>query len=234
MTIVLDLAIPHEQATDSLATPPIVECGEKIISLSHLSEKIKVYPYYYHHGYEGALPDCFLREGAAALLLKAAEQLPDGYFFVVLDGWRSFKLQTSIYDRFKHELLVQGWQEGIELEEELTKFVALPSEDPTKPSPHLTGGAVDLTIAGPDGWIEMGTSFDDFTAKAVTRYYEEASGTDEQVKVIRHNRRWLYHLMTGVGFTNYHKEWWHFDYGNPSWAKKKQATAIYQGMLTLL
>ncbi|WP_019120849.1 M15 family metallopeptidase [Brevibacillus massiliensis] len=229
----LDYAIPLEPTTDAIVTPPIVECGEKIVSLSCLSEKIKVYPYYYHHGYEGALPDCFLREGAAGLLLKAAEQLPDGYCFVVLDGWRSYKLQTSIYNRFKHELMRKGWTEGIELKEELTKFVALPSEDPKKPSPHLTGGAVDLTISGPDGWIEMGTSFDDFTSKAMTRYYEEAVDIDEQGEAIRKNRRWLYHLLTGVGFTNYHKEWWHFDYGNPPWAKIKQQTAIYQGVLTL-
>ncbi|MCK9911700.1 hypothetical protein MXD81_21270, partial [Microbacteriaceae bacterium K1510] len=89
-------------------------------------------------GYDGATAESYLRAGAAQLLLQAAEQLPEDHFFVVLDGWRSYQVQQSLYDRFKQTLLDKGWQEGEALSHELAKFVAKPSQDITKPSPHLT------------------------------------------------------------------------------------------------
>lgn len=210
--------------------PTINECGERLIALSRISDKIEVYSYYYHHGYEGAVADCYLRISAAELLVNAANQLPEGFKLVVFDGWRPYQLQQSIYNKYKQRLLEEGWQDGPELREELTKFVALPSNRPDKPTPHLTGGAVDLTIADSRELLEMGTEFDDFTDKAATRYFEHLSVANTNDIRIRDNRRMLYHLMTQAGFTNYDNEWWHYDYGNLSWARQKNREAIYQGV----
>lgn len=214
-------------------TPQLEECGEPIISLSQLSDKIEICSYYYQHGYEGALADCYLRVGAAELLVRAAELLPRGCKLVVFDGWRPFQLQQSIYSRYKQKLMQQGWSDGPELQQELSRFVAPPSNQPDKPTPHLTGGAVDLTIADEAGLIDMGTSFDDFSEKAATRYYEEIAVTDDQIRRIRENRRMLYQLMTEVGFTNYPNEWWHYDYGNVPWARQKKCKAKYQGVIEI-
>lgn len=214
--------------------PPVrQECGEPLIPLSALTPKLTVYAAYYYQGYEGAQPEIYLREGVARRLVTVAEKLPSEYRLVVLDGWRSHIVQASIYDRFRQTLLAQGWEEGEQLTAELGKFVAKPTTDIIKPSPHLSGGAVDLTIAGPEGWLDMGTPFDDFSDLAATRYFEELTETSEHVQTVRENRRMLYHLMAEAGFVNYPREWWHYEYGTRVWARKTGQEAIYGGILSL-
>ncbi|WP_134682642.1 M15 family metallopeptidase [Brevibacillus migulae] len=225
--------IPAEPADELSHQPPIMECEEPLIPLSTFSERIFIYPSYYLQDYDGTTEEAYLRSGVANRLQQAAEMLPEGFFFVVFDGWRSYEVQQSLYNRFKESLLAQGWQEGEELDRELTKFVARPTRDLSRPSPHLTGAAIDLTISGPDGWLEMGTEFDDFSEVAATRYFEELSAYDERTLRIRDNRRLLYHVMNKAGFTNYPREWWHFEYGTISWARKNRTSAIYGGIATL-
>jgi zinc D-Ala-D-Ala dipeptidase len=233
VTRVMYPPIPHEPRSDSALLPPLRECGEPLVPLSTLSPRISVYPAYYHQGYQGALPEAYLREGAALRLAQAAGRLPDGYRLVVLDGWRSHRVQASLYERFKQSLIDQGWQEGEALARELDKYVASPTVDVHKPAPHLSGGAVDLTIAGPDGWLDMGTAFDDFSERAATRYYECMAAPDETEQRIRDNRRLLYHLMTEAGFVNYPQEWWHYEYGTLNWARQTNGQAIYGGLVDL-
>jgi len=211
--------------------PPVLhECGEPLIPLSRLSPRIVLYPAYFHQGYDGAMEEIYLREKAARLLVQVAERLPQGYHLVALDGWRPCQLQASIYERFRQTLLSQGWQEGEELDAELDKFVAKPSNDIRNPAPHFSGGAIDLTIANADGWLEMGTPFDDFSDAAATRYYEELPSPSERELAVRENRRLLYHLMAEAGFVNYPKEWWHYEYGTRRWAKETGQVAVYGGI----
>jgi len=224
--------IPDEQhASDTL--PPLHECGEPLMPLSKLSPKISVHPYYYLEGYAGAMPEAYLRKGVAMRLVQAAERLPQGYSLVVLDAWRPYEVQHSLYERFKQSLLAAGWPEGSELDQELRKFVAPPTRNILQPPPHLSGGALDLTIAGPDGWLNMGTPFDDFSERARTSYFEHVSDDLVETIAIRDNRRLLYHLMTHAGFVNYPEEWWHYEYGTLTWARLMNTTAIYGGVLTL-
>jgi D-alanyl-D-alanine dipeptidase len=233
VTNVIDRPIPQEPYDDTAEQPALHECGEPLLPLSNLSNKLTVYPIYYHQGYEGTQTEAYLRVSAAKRLVQAAEQLPDGYRLVVLDGWRSYQVQKSLYERFRQNLLAQGWEEGQALSAELSKYVAFPREDVQKPTPHLSGGAVDVTIEGPNGWLEMGTEFDDFSELAATRFYEEMTSDSERERLIRDNRRLLYHLMTDAGFVNYPKEWWHYEFGTLTWARHKKTHAIYGGILSL-
>lgn len=106
----------------------------------------------------------------------------------------------------------------------MTEFVSLPSLDPQKPSPHLTGGSVDLTIATLDGlYLDMGTPFDDFSERAHTAFYNDKGGDSPANR----NRELLYSCLTSVGFTNYPSEWWHYDYGNQFWGSATGSNAIY-------
>ena len=101
-----------------------------------------------------------------------------------------------------------------------------------RPAVHSTGGAVDLTIVGPDGeTLEMGTGFDEFNDATWTYAFEPDSGTGLVNDEARDNRRLLYNVMTEVGFTNLPSEWWHFDYGDGMWAQLKNGNAIYAGRL---
>ena len=228
------LPIPPLDNLDSDKSLPLIhECGEALLPLSPLSNKIRVNPYYHSQKYPTALPDCYLRESVCHRLVQAAEQLTPDYYLVVFDGWRSLEVQQAIFDNFKAQLLAQGWSLGEQLDQELSKYVATPIFRKEKPLGHLTGGAVDLTIGGPDGLLDMGTAFDDFTARAGTRYYEELPSLTTDDLTCLKNRRWLYHLMSGAGFVNYHEEWWHYDYGNIRWAQHHGTTARYGGILSL-
>jgi zinc D-Ala-D-Ala dipeptidase len=74
-----------------------------------------------------------------------------------------------------------------------------------KPGPysrsHESGRSVDVTIAGAD----MGTGFDDFTARAT------AYATDGVSPAAQANRARLRDAMSAGGLTVYSGEWWHFD-----------------------
>jgi len=225
--------IPASLDDRTALPPPASECGEAMVPLSAFSPRITVYPAYYHRGYAGAQTEAYLRKGAAERLALAAEQLPAGYRLVVLDGWRSHEVQDSLYEGFRQSLIAQGWTDEDAIARELGKFVAKPTTDLEKPSPHLSGGAVDLTIAGPDGWLAMGTDFDDFSELAATRSFEEIREPAEKEIEIRDNRRLLYHAMIQAGFTNYAQEWWHYEYGTRSWARQTRQLPFYGGILSV-
>ncbi|TVY07787.1 M15 family metallopeptidase [Paenibacillus cremeus] len=201
------------------------------MSLTGLSPKIQVYPFYHQTNIAGALADCFLRESVVTKLIEAAKHLPDEHFFVVLDGYRPYEVQLELYRMIKRDIEARGeFRSEEEVAKEVAKYVAYPSPNIETPSPHMTGGAVDLTIGTASGWLDMGTDFDDFTVKAQTTWFEQLSEPDERELQIRDNRRLLYHAMTSAGFANYENEWWHYDYGNQRWAMETGQTAFYKGI----
>ena len=200
---------------------------EPLISLSGVSERIQVYPYYFKHQMPGAYNGCYLRGSVANKLIDVATQLPTDYYLVILDGWRSFETQNALYEMTKQHYR-SVFNEESDLLNFVSNFVAIPSKDP--PAPHYTGGAVDLTIANKEGWLNMGTDFDSFTDKASALYFERKEKLTIEELEIRENRRLLRNAMESVGFTLNPSEWWHFDYGNLRWAKAINKSPIYEGI----
>ncbi len=203
---------------------PIEECGERLVPMGLIPEKILVSSQYAVQLLDGALPDIYCRESVLRKLVAAASELPPGCRFVVYDCWRPVQVQQSLFDTLKHQFAKESPEKSDEeLQEMALTYVALPSTDPLKPSPHNTGGAIDLSIAGPDGFVlDMGGDYDDPSEISGTAYFENkvAAGvelTDVEQRACE-NRRLLYGIMTNAGFTNYIDEWWHFDYGNQNWA----------------
>ena len=96
---------------------------------------------------QGALLTQFVRKDLADSLRVAQVNLPRGMYLIVFDAFRPLSVQQSLYDTFYTKLKGQNpdWTPE-QLSTEAQKFVSLPSEDPTKPSPHNTGGSVDLGI----------------------------------------------------------------------------------------
>ncbi len=70
---------------------------------------------------------------------------------------------------------------------------------------HVAGRSVDVTLALADRLVDMGTGFDDFTARSLA-YATEGVSVAAQA-----NRARLRDAMTAGGFTVYDGEWWHFD-----------------------
>ena len=152
-------------------------------------------------------------------------------------GWLGNEDGDGSEDESSPVILNAAAAAGKELsDEELDKLtrtcVSMPSYNILRPAVHSTGGAVDLTIVGPDGeTLEMGTGFDEFNDATWTYAFEPDSGTGLVNDEARDNRRLLYNVMTEVGFTNLPSEWWHFDYGDGMWAQLKNENAIYAGRL---
>lgn len=197
----------------------------------HSGEKLDIKMQYPLLGMTNAEKTCYLRKEAYEHLMKAADQLPDGYRFRIWDAWRPFALQKELYEvyydkivqEFKLENRTQEEREGV-----IRKFVSDPVADIAFPPVHTTGGAIDLTILDECGReLDMGSAFDEFTEKTHTAYYEEGTKSE-----IRENRRLLYGIMTGFGFTNLPSEWWHYDYGDRFWAFYNAKPAMYKGIFT--
>lgn len=152
-----------------------------------------------------------VRKSVAKMLEKASIKLPSGYKFIIYDGYRNKKTQKRYFLNYLKKVKKQhpGWS-GAKIKKEASKYVA----NPESFCPHLTGGAVDVSLAKGKRQISMG-GFIDKKHKSITRK-------------IKGNRKILALAMEQSGFVNYPLEWWHWSYGDMYWAAvKKKKYAIY-------
>ena len=182
-------------------------------------------------GMKNAVTGCYLRKTVYELLLKAEDNLPDSYHLRIWDAWRPLSLQNELYEVYRQDLINTFNLSSLPVDEQnafISRYIAIPSENPDLPPAHTTGGAVDLTLIDKYGnELDMGTGFDDFSEKAATDFFEKEQYNGS---IIQKNRRILNQAMTKAGFTNLPSEWWHYDYGNENWAKFSKNKAIYKGV----
>lgn len=146
----------------------VKDCGEKLVPLGFLSD----FPwcdtsaiYFGERGLgeevnflgqpvdrEVSLITPFVREGILEKLKDAQFKfLPGGYYFKFLDCYRPLEVQQKLFDTQKASLAKQYPELNDEqLTEQTQTYVSIPAPSEitgTKhPSPHSTGGVVDLTI----------------------------------------------------------------------------------------
>jgi len=182
----------------------------------------------------GSIPDLFLRRSVADRLKAVNTRLnPLGVELWLFDAWRPQAIQ-----RFFHDACFPDWLkrrkpklEGQALVEEVEKYWAAPTAGPNSPSPHATGGAVDLTLVFRDTRqpVYMGGIFDDLTPTAWTDGFEHAEPASMSDEEARANRRLLYWAMTEAGFANNPTEWWHYSWGDQLWARLMGQPAAHYG-----
>jgi D-alanyl-D-alanine dipeptidase len=209
---------------------PIIESGERLQPASLAPAPISIYPMYSRMGIPSAPAECHLRQGVYRRLLKAANSLPNGLRLIVLDGWRPYSVQQHLFDTLIN--LMEHADPQCSTEKRLTQarnLVSPPSNLSSAPSPHLTGGAVDVTLANEQGeMLDMGSLFDEASPTSYTASLENVDDLNTDQLSARNNRRILYNVMIEAGFTNLPSEWWHFDFGDQLWAwYTKSANAIY-------
>ncbi len=97
----------------------------------------------------------YVRRSVAAILARINEALADQLFtdffdgpveLYVEDGWRDPAVQRYVYDVGVPQLLRQSGLSEAEILERRKDIIALPSADPLRPSPHVTGAAVDAML----------------------------------------------------------------------------------------
>lgn len=129
----------------------------------------------------------FLLRDAACSLASAAAYLNvrHGLRFKIFDGYRPLSVQKKFWAIMPNPAYVA---------------------DPKTGSKHNRGAAVDLTLVDRDGKdLEMGTEFDDFTARAGWAA-KDISATAQK------NRQILKGVMEKFGFKALPSEWWHYDF----------------------
>lgn len=216
-------AIPPLRSTEGWREVEIEPVDEPLVPVAEISGRIRDLPQYHAMGLPGALPEGWVREGVAARLAAAAQALPDGRSLLIWDAYRPIATQAALYNGYLDELtMIHADWPADALEEAAARYVTPPSRSLLAPPPHLTGGAVDLTLGDSVGRpLDLGTHFDAFVPEAGARALEGSASEARDL------RRCLFWAMADQGFTAYHEEWWHFDYGDQFWGLATDRAAIY-------
>ncbi|ASC72212.1 D-alanyl-D-alanine dipeptidase [Halomicronema hongdechloris C2206] len=176
--------------------------------------------------YGGQSPYRLRRSVGQALLLAQAhlqEQRP-GWRLQIFDAYRPVAVQQFMVDyTLQQQQQAWGWcnpltaEQRRQLLEQVYRFWAPPSADPSSPPPHSTGAAVDITLVDAQGQpVAMGTAIDELSPRSDPDYF--AASKDAQEQQWHCDRTLLNQAMEPAGFRRHPQEWWHFSLGDQLWA----------------
>lgn len=164
----------------------------------------------------------YLRSDLVSRLVAAQAHLPDGYNFMLVEGFRPFELQEQYFSSHRAELLAMDDS----LSDEEVFLLASRYVAPPLIAPHVSGAAIDLTLVGEGGAeCDMGTAINATPEESKGGSYFAATNISAGA---RHHRALLAHALDEVGLINYPTEWWHWSYGDRYWALvNQQPSALY-------
>jgi len=166
----------------------------------------------------------YLRRSVVKMVNKAKSFLPKGMTFIIGDAWRPQYVQQQIYQEFVRSFTKKypAWSKT-RIIKEVDKYVA-PATGKFA-SGHMTGGAVDIRLIKNGKKVPM-------KSRKLT-YQENALFAQSKLpSYIKKNREIMFRALLKAGLSNYHKEYWHWSYGDIQWAQRnKKKVAIY-GVIT--
>lgn len=229
---------------------PIIASKEPLISLPSAISS----PYYSKVMNLGGGNTIYLRESVLTSLNEARDKLLSlGYDLQVYDGWRSVELQEELFWFYMKKFTIELFPEIKHLFEKAIRisqikncfyelpimkqklvkkanceYVSWPSKDPMVPSPHSTGGAVDVWLYKDGKALDFGVPFDWMEDSAGAFYHlkKNRKRFPNDSEVCR-NRTLLTLSMESVGFSCYPSEFWHFNLGNQMDGLVKNTDALY-------
>ncbi|WP_299184821.1 alanine racemase [uncultured Aquimarina sp.] len=164
--------------------------------------------------------EVFQKIGRISKLLESQDKK-----LIIRSAWRSFAHQQKLWDQ-KVNFIKKKYP--IKTKEEInnivSNFIALKRE-----STHSTGGAVDAMIYDlkKKCVLDFGTN-DGLNIDLNKKCYPKHPEIGKEAKK---NRKLLITLFEDEDFVCDHKEYWHFDYGNASWAAEKNIESAHYGIL---
>lgn len=193
----------------------------------------------------GVDPAQYLRRSVAETLSKVNNtlSLPDvidafggEIELYVEDALRPVWLQQKLHDEVMPGLIreQQPNLSDAEVLEARSHLIAKPSLDPSRPSPHATGGVFDLSLRYKETGnpVNMG-HVDADTLRVRPDYFEVHPPVDDDEVEAQKNRRVFYNILTGSAFTEptgfvvNPTEWWHFGKGDQLSEKVRGSEAAY-------
>jgi D-alanyl-D-alanine dipeptidase len=149
---------------------------------------------------------------------------------VVRDALRSAELQQHLHDAVWPNVLKKAYPDWSDdkIQEELPHFISEPKDPETSPTPHMTGGAVDLNLLKQDGSL-VDRGHISGTVVVQTDYHEGYSPKEYPANPnAKMARRVLYWTMRDQGFSNNPTEYWHYSWGDQMWALfNREPAALY-------
>lgn len=168
-----------------------------------------------------------LRADVLRRLLLAQQALPPGIRLLVVEGFRPPALQRRYFDEYAAALRTAHPDAGPDRIRELASAYISPPEV----APHVSGGAVDLTLCTDDGAeLPLGTEVNATPEESGGGCRTAALNVDSHARA---NRAAMGRAMTAAGFVNYPTEWWHWSYGDRYWALLTEAPAAKYGPASL-
>lgn len=196
----------------------------------------------------------YVRAQVLERLLAARSALQSkGFDLKLYDGWRSVELQENLFWYYMRAFTAARFNQKEQFDaltgfdairtyfgtlpqdlqtimrEANRTYVSSPSRDPVSPSPHATGGAVDVWLFQDGLPVNLGVPFDWMEEDAGAFYHlkwrrKRFPGNDRRVC---ENRTQLILAMVQAGFSCYGPEFWHFNFGNQMDALVKGGSASY-------
>ena len=194
---------------------PIRDAGEPLVDLRDFCPTVILLP--------GCLP--FLRETVAHRVNIVQKSLPEGLTLTVGTALRTLDMQRDIRERLSAEMTEKhpDWSRAT-LARMLNRMVAPP--DDVSPPPHLTGGALDVGLRGPDGEaLDFSSPVEGWDAAPT--YHHRLSDQARASRIL------LITAMEAAGLTNYVGEWWHWSYGDQGWALRVGNPVAYYGAVEI-
>lgn len=150
-----------------------------------------------------------IRKTVLQKLIASSANLPDGFKLKILYGFRSLRVQKKFWEevclniRQKNPKLTER-----EVEAEARKYSAMPDGK----GPHQTGGAVDVLITDAnERSLDFGTEYRGLGNKVPMHSKFITPGQKRSRKMLRN-------IMQSADFVNYPGEWWHYSFGDQTWA----------------
>ena len=200
-------AVPNRNTTRvrllSEQTVPAVETGEPLVRLeSPTIPRVSDLRGFHTLRADYSVPHTLVRASVRQRLQEALAYLPHPKLgFAVFDGWRSPHLQTRLHGA------TQATRHKCD-----PCFVAEPSNDPALPPPHVSGGAIDVTLSWEGEPLSLGTAFGDYCADTNPYAFSEVDTLVGRLRGI------LRSTLHKAGFAPDDMEWWHFELGTPRWS----------------
>lgn len=170
--------------------------------------------------------DYLVRESVCEKVGRISRRLDEqGRILIIRSVWRSFEHQRRLWNQ---KAAVMRLEHPDRSEEEISvtvsRFIAPPRE-----SMHATGGAVDALIYDEksDQVMDFGNNEGLFLELDETCYPHHPGISD----TARESRQLLMGLFEDEDFVVDCLEYWHFDYGNVSWAARKGEEIARYGII---
>ena len=205
-----------------LPTIPINENNTPLISLKESEFKLILEP---------SIKDDYkymVREAVYEKIGRISKILEkDDKTLIIRSVWRSIDHQRLLWEEKVSELQKEYPNKEIqEIKENISYFIAPPNK-----SMHSTGGAVDALIYDlkNDRIMDFGTNVG-YKINLNDKCYPYHPNITPKAKI---NRKLLMGIFEKEDFVVDIKEYWHFDYGNSSWAAEKRKNHAIYGIVKI-